>query len=71
MASIPLVDFGQYLHGSDEEKIAAAAAIDSAFQNVGFVYLTNHGVPQDAVDKCFEWVFDLDTNLLKVNANVL
>jgi len=58
MASIPLVDFGQYLHGSEEEKIAAATAIDSAFRNVGFVYLTNHGVPQDAVDECFEWVFD-------------
>jgi isopenicillin N synthase-like dioxygenase len=54
--SIPIVDFGQYLHGSEQAKKAAAAAIDSAFQKVGFVYLTNHAVPQEEVDKCFEWV---------------
>lgn len=55
-SSIPLVDFGQYRNGSNREKKAAAAAIGSAFENIGFVYLTNHGVPPGEVDKCFEWV---------------
>lgn len=63
--SIPIVDFGQYLHGSEQaQKAAAAAAIDSAFQNVGFVYLTNHAVPQEEVDKCFEWVSILCSTFL-------
>ena len=56
MTSIPLVDFDQYLHGSEKEKLEVATEIDSAFQNVGFVYLINHGVAQEEVDKCFEWV---------------
>ena len=54
--AVPVVDFGQFLNGSVEQKKSTAAAIDSAFQNVGFVYLQNHGVPQERVDECFKWV---------------
>ncbi|OCL14082.1 Clavaminate synthase-like protein [Glonium stellatum] len=53
--AIPLVDYGKYLHGSEAEQKEVAAQIDEAFRNVGFVYLTNHGVPQERVDECFEW----------------
>jgi len=55
-SSIPIVNFGQYINGNEQEKHTIAAAIDSAFQNVGFVYLTNHGIPQEKVDECFIWV---------------
>lgn len=53
---MPLVDFGPFLHGSDDDKKAVAAQIDDAFRNVGFVYLANHGVPGERVDECFKWV---------------
>jgi hypothetical protein len=55
-SGIPILDFGQFLHGTDTEKREIATQIDEAFQNVGFVYLKNHGVPQQMVDKTFEWV---------------
>ncbi|KAF2419758.1 Clavaminate synthase-like protein [Tothia fuscella] len=61
---VPVVDFGQFLNGSREEKQKIASKIDVAFRKVGFVYLSNHGVPQERVDECFEWskkFFDLPT----------
>jgi isopenicillin N synthase-like dioxygenase len=62
--AVPVVDFGQFLNGSPEQKKSTAAAIDSAFQNVGFVYLKKHGISQERVDECFRWVRKL--NLEKV-----
>jgi isopenicillin N synthase-like dioxygenase len=54
--TVPLVDFGQFLNGSQADKKKAASELDSAFRTVGFVYLQNHGVPQERVEKCFSWV---------------
>ncbi|KAJ9647022.1 hypothetical protein H2199_002008 [Coniosporium tulheliwenetii] len=53
--TVPVVDFSRFLHGSVADKRAIAREIDEAFRNVGFVYLQNHGVPQQKVDECFEW----------------
>jgi isopenicillin N synthase-like dioxygenase len=57
MVDIPVIDFSAYSasHSSDD-KARIAARIDEAFRNVGFVYLTHHGVPQSRVDECFQWV---------------
>ena len=53
LASIPVVDFGPFLHGSAEERRTVAAQIGDACERVGFFYLTNHGVPQDLIDEAF------------------
>jgi isopenicillin N synthase-like dioxygenase len=53
---IPVVDFGKFLHGTEQDKKEVAGQIDDAFQNVGFVYLKNHGVEKKLVQECFEWV---------------
>ncbi|KAH7137971.1 hypothetical protein B0J11DRAFT_545880 [Dendryphion nanum] len=61
-ATIPIVDFGKFLNGTDEEKKIVGKEIDDAFRNVGFVYLKNHGVSAQEVAQCFEWskkFFDL------------
>ena len=55
-ANIPIVDFSKFLDGSQNEKEQVARDIDDAFRTAGFVYLKGHGVPQDKVDECFEWV---------------
>ncbi|KAH7094866.1 hypothetical protein FB567DRAFT_565922 [Paraphoma chrysanthemicola] len=55
MASIPIVDFAKATTGTEEEKEHVAKQIDDAFQNVGFVYLKNHGVSLDLVEECFSW----------------
>jgi hypothetical protein len=54
--TVPLVDFGKFLNGSQTDKKQVSGEIDSAFRNVGFVYLQNHGVSQERVEKCFDWV---------------
>jgi isopenicillin N synthase-like dioxygenase len=54
--SIPVVDFGAFLNGSEEDKKLVARQLDDAFRDVGFVYLRNHGVRKEVVEECFEWV---------------
>ncbi|KAF2760857.1 thymine dioxygenase [Pseudovirgaria hyperparasitica] len=53
--TVPTVDFGKFIHGSPSEKKEVAVQIDDAFRNIGFVKLTNHSVPKDMVQKCFDW----------------
>ncbi|KAF2623420.1 Clavaminate synthase-like protein [Macroventuria anomochaeta] len=56
MANIPIVDFSAYSHKIKHgDRTKTAKEIDEAFRNVGFVYLKNHGVSKERVQKCFEW----------------
>ncbi|KAH6447338.1 hypothetical protein HBI57_214760 [Parastagonospora nodorum] len=55
MAGIPIVDFAKASGSTQEEKKEIAGQIDDAFRRVGFVYLKNHGVPDDQVEACFGW----------------
>ncbi|KAM5482566.1 hypothetical protein McanCB56680_003522 [Microsporum canis] len=55
MSQIPVVDFAPFHDGSAEEAKATAQKIFEAFRDVGFVYLKNHGVPQEVVDEAFSW----------------
>lgn len=50
---IPIVDFSPFPHGPLEAKQQAAHLIDSAFRSLGFVYLSNHGIPPEKVSSCF------------------
>lgn len=61
-APIPIVDFGQFLNGSQEEKERVAREIDDAFRTSGFVYLRNHGVEKEVVEEAFEWVSSMHTS---------
>lgn len=54
--AVPVVDFSRFLHGSDVDKVSIARQIDEAFCNIGFVYLQNHGISQQKLNECFEWV---------------
>ncbi|KAI9352259.1 Clavaminate synthase-like protein [Zopfochytrium polystomum] len=62
-AHIPIVDFGGFLTGDAEAKRRTSEELVNAFKNVGFVYLSNHGVREEqlklvyAKSKAF---FDLD-----------
>ncbi|KII86504.1 hypothetical protein PLICRDRAFT_44099 [Plicaturopsis crispa FD-325 SS-3] len=49
---ISIVDFGPFLDGSNKQ--AVADAMLTSFKNIGFVYLVNHGLPQDKIDGMFE-----------------
>lgn len=51
---------------TDEDRACAANALVEACRTVGFVYLTDHGVPKDAVSRAFEQAkqfFDLSQEM--------
>jgi isopenicillin N synthase-like dioxygenase len=50
---IPLIDFGPFLSGSAAERRAVALKIGEACRNIGFFYLTHHGVPAALIDRTF------------------
>ena len=55
-ADIPVVDLhavGLGKQGSEQDLQAAAAEIHEAFSTIGFVYLINHGIPQEQVYTTF------------------
>lgn len=52
---LPIIDFAA-LQGGENKCSRAAAELDQGFQTYGFVYLANHGIPQEMVDEAFYWV---------------
>ncbi|MER9707494.1 isopenicillin N synthase family oxygenase [Mesorhizobium sp. M0204] len=48
---IPLVDIGPLLDGTNKK--AVASEIRWALSNAGFMYVKNHGIPQDLIDSVF------------------
>ncbi|KAF8993550.1 thymine dioxygenase [Cyathus striatus] len=51
--TVRVVDFAPFRDGTDKTKVAAEL-LDS-FKTVGFVYLTNHGVPDSKLEEMFDW----------------
>jgi isopenicillin N synthase-like dioxygenase len=52
--AVPLIDFADMLTGTAEAKNRVAAQLRDACINVGFFYISNHGVPQDLIDAMFD-----------------
>ena len=54
---IPVIDFSKYQSAaSSSQKQETADAIVSAFKGAGFVYLSNHGIPDHTVKHVFSKV---------------
>ncbi|GAO52374.1 flavonol synthase/flavanone 3-hydroxylase [Saitoella complicata NRRL Y-17804] len=65
-SQVPIVDFAPFLNGTPSDRKSTATQIYQAFKTVGFVYLINHGVPQEKVNECFAWskkFFDLPSEI--------
>jgi isopenicillin N synthase-like dioxygenase len=52
--AIPLIDVSGHLGGDAEASRKVAAQLRWAFENVGFYYLSGHGVPQSLIDRTYE-----------------
>lgn len=55
-SEIPAIDFSRFLAVSASDRQEVISEIDNALISVGFVYLLNHGIDQDKIDTCFDWV---------------
>jgi isopenicillin N synthase-like dioxygenase len=53
IAAIPVIDLGANLAGAPGALEVAAAEFRHALEEVGFLILTNHGVPQHLIDQTF------------------
>jgi hypothetical protein len=51
--TIPILDLGPYLAGKPGADHALAEQLRWASENVGFYFITNHGVPQPLIDRTF------------------
>ena len=51
---IPVIDLGPYLAGEPGAREKAAEELRHAFEDIGFYFVTNHGVPQSLIDEAFE-----------------
>jgi isopenicillin N synthase-like dioxygenase len=66
--TIPVVDLSKYVNGNDADKSDFVLALGTAFEDVGFVSVKNHGVATELIDKYYELVktfFELPTDVKK------
>ena len=54
MSAIPVIDIAPLVSGSPEQVRAVAAALGSACRDVGFFYVSRHGVPPALVARVFQ-----------------
>lgn len=55
-ADIAVVSFDRFINGSDVDKRAVATQLYNAFSTVGWVYVKDHGIPQEKVDEIISLV---------------
>ncbi len=49
--AIPLIDFGPFRHGDAAARRQVALKIGEACRNIGFFYVTNHGIPEALIQR--------------------
>lgn len=54
--NIPVVDLNHFIKGTKEEKVQFAATLGQAFEEVGFVSVKNHGIPEDLINNLYATV---------------
>ncbi|WP_207497193.1 isopenicillin N synthase family dioxygenase [Aridibaculum aurantiacum] len=54
--SIPVVDLAEFLSGDPERKNAFVQQLGNAYEEVGFVAVKNHGVPDELIANLYEYV---------------
>ncbi len=54
--AIPIIDLEPVHSETSNEAYETGKSVYEAFRDVGFAYITNHGLPQELLDQAFEWV---------------
>ena len=56
---IPRLDLGTYINGTEEQRKKFSNELGNAFNDSGFVTITNHGVSQELIEKLYKNVKEL------------
>ncbi|MCB0517081.1 MAG: 2-oxoglutarate and iron-dependent oxygenase domain-containing protein [Chitinophagales bacterium] len=56
MSSIPQVDLSKFLEGNEAERKQFVKDLGSAFEDVGFVAVVNHGIPENLIARLYQEV---------------
>jgi isopenicillin N synthase-like dioxygenase len=54
--SIPSVDLGKFTKGSESERREFVYELGKAYEDVGFVAVKNHGIPDELIDELYQYV---------------
>lgn len=54
--NIPVVDLNHFIQGTNAEKVQFAASLGKAFEEVGFVSVKNHGIPEVLINNLYDSV---------------
>src|SRR4029078_11848181 len=54
--TIPVVDLADFVNGNPEQKAAFVQKLGEAYENVGFVAVKNHGIPQELIADLYKYV---------------
>ena len=54
--AIPVVDLAEFTHGTPDQKASFVQSLGKAYEEVGFVAVKNHGVPDDLIANQYEYV---------------
>ena len=53
MSAIPSLDLQKYISGNDDDKRQFVKDLGKTFHNIGFAAISNHGIPQELIDRFF------------------
>ncbi len=56
MTNIPVVDLSEFLDGTTDQRSAFVQQLGSAYEDVGFVAVKNHGIPHKLISELYEYV---------------
>lgn len=49
--TVPIIDLGNFIHGSESGRAESVAAVQKALVDVGFLMISNHGVSDDLISR--------------------
>jgi isopenicillin N synthase-like dioxygenase len=56
LMSIPVVDLAKFVNGDKEQKASFVQELGKAYEEVGFVAVKNHGIPDELIANLYEYV---------------
>jgi isopenicillin N synthase-like dioxygenase len=56
MSTVPVINLQDYLSGNPERKAAFVASLGKAYEDIGFVAVEGHGIPDELIEKFYSLV---------------